>query len=343
MANFKNSPDPVRYQQNFFRHIIAACGDRKAVPLLGELLHLNKSAVYKRISGEKILGLDEFLVLTHAFQLSPEHLALSPDGRSSFQFDQLGRRVGNCAEYLELVAQNFQKFGKIPDLKIWFATNDLPLFYHGLFRELALFKLFAYARLNWQIPYTLSLDFHPDSFPEKAVYEQWMQPVWEAFASIPTIEIWTDKLFNNTARQIRHFAEKGQISDPSVVALLFEQLEALADLQEQMAEQGRKFRSAKGSLESRLAAEQSLYYSEVSANNMTMLMGKSPHFQNVYVVFDDPNFMVISDDRFCTYAHNWLTELRQKSIRISEDGAFVRHKFFQEIKAEVQRQKVRIS
>ncbi|MEZ4920400.1 MAG: hypothetical protein R2792_14960 [Saprospiraceae bacterium] len=336
MSNSRKNTDPVAYQQHFFSLITNLLGNKNIIPALCEVLHLNKSAIYKRINGEKLLTLDEFLLLSDTFNISHQLLSFSSEDQSVFQFDQLSQKVKSCREYLELIVSNFSEFGRFSDLKIWFATTDLPLFYISLFKELALFKMFTFARVNWELPYTLNLDFNPDSFPEKEIYYELLYPIGQLYASIPSIEIWTDELYTNTAKQIRHFAQNGQISNPQVVSILFEQLEALADLHKEMATTGTKFLSPKSK---QPAANLDLYYNQISASNMVIILGESQFFQGTYMVFDDPNYLFISDEKFYKYASEWLKAQRQKSIRISQEGAFIRNNYFRLLCKRIEQEK----
>ena len=154
--------DTRELQRRLLQHIGQLCGEKNIAPMLGELLSLNKSSEYNRLNGDKLLALDELLLLARQFQFSLDEWLRPPDGQLRFQFRALSAPVRNSREYLEDMAAHFKRFVETGALRVWFSTSTLPFFYHLNFRELALFKLFAYARISWQLPYTESLRFDPD-------------------------------------------------------------------------------------------------------------------------------------------------------------------------------------
>ena len=315
-------------QKNLFAHILSQQGEQTTVSVLSEVLHLNKSAVYNRMSGAKMLRYDELLLLCEYFHIAPEHVLPARNGISSFQMGALGSPVANCRDYLSSLTQHFKTFEGLSQLRIWFCTNELPFFYHMQFKELALFKLFTYARINWQLPYMEKLKFDPDNFPERDVYDTYVSPILRAYFRLPTIEFWSDQLYDHSLKQIQYFAKSGQIANTNVEQILYEQLEILCHHQQEMAKQGLKFHyqnkrfertSGMGALD--------LYYNEIIPTNITLL-AESNTLKGVFTVFDDPNFMFNGDEQFYHYTLNWLKKLRMKSTRISEEAEHTRCNFF---------------
>ncbi|MFN0035903.1 MAG: hypothetical protein ACKVUS_12640 [Saprospiraceae bacterium] len=320
--------DPTAFQRKFFRQIIALQGEKSAIPRLCNLLHLNKSSVYNRVKAEKMLRSDELLLLASTFGISIDEHLFAGKGIIPFRFDFLDAPVQNCRQYLERVLASFDLFKSVPDLRVWFLVNSLPFFHHMNFRELALFKAFAYARVNWQLPYTEGLVFHPDNFPEREVYEKLMKPILERYTAISTIEFWPDDLYHTTLRQIRYFAHSGQLADQSLISLLLEQLEALCEHQYEMAKMGRKWAHAdRFGKEGGKGGRFDLYHNEVAPLNITLL-AESKQLQGVFTVFDDPNFMFSSSARLYQYTFEWMQKLKSKCQHISEDSENDRRAYF---------------
>ena len=223
--------DASAFQRNLFRQIIVLQGEKSAASHFCEILHLNKSSVYNRIKGEKLLRIDELLLLASRFGISIDEPLFEGRGVIPFQFDFLETPVRNCRQYLERALASFDLFQGVPELSVWFLVNALPFFHHMNFRELALFKVFAYARINWQLPYTEGLVFHTDTFPERDVYERLMKPILARYTAIQTVEFWPDELYHTTLRQIHYFTHSGQLADQGLISMLLEQLEALCEHQ----------------------------------------------------------------------------------------------------------------
>lgn len=306
-------------------HLITLKSGSKSLPAaLSEVLHLSKSAVYDRINGNKQFSLQELLLLTEHFAISLDELQPPQPGKLIFEAASIARPVNNCEVYLKELYGQVAAFSEIPDLKVWFSTPSLPFFYHMFFRELALFKLFVYARINWQLPYTERLVFDPDTFPENYLYDRYMQPIASNYTSLATIEFWSDELFYHTLKQMNYFIESGQLRDKQVISTLVEQLSALCYHLEEMAKKGKKSalndRSGKH-------GEFGLYYNEIAPASLSLLL-ESSQVKCVFTVLDDPNFMVSHDHHLYHYTHQWMLKLRDKSNYISLNAEKDRRSYF---------------
>ncbi len=319
-------------QQELFNHIFARNADKEVVPILCELLHLNKSSVYNRINGEKLLKLDELVLLAATFGFSIDKHIFPEQGIVPFHFNFLKTPVRNCREYLEQVLASFRLFNSVPGLRVWFLANSLPFFQMMNFRELALFKAFAYARVNWQLPYTENLVFHPDTFPERDVYDRLMRPVLSVYSSIETLEFWPDDLYQTTLKQIKYFQHSGQLTDPQLVKTMLEQLNALCEHQYNMATAGRKW--AFDEKDHGFGAKFDLYHNEIAPLNITLL-AESKDLKGVFTVYDDPNFMFSDDPTLYNYTLEWMGKLKSKCLHISEDSEQNRRAYFNKIGEEV--------
>ena len=321
-------------QHKLFQHIIARSGEKSAIPMLCETLHLNKSSVYSRIKGDKLLKIDELFLLarTSGFHLD-QHL-FTGTGAVTFHFEFLISPVRTCREYLEKVLASFQLFSSVPDLRVWFSVNSLSFFHLMNFRELALFKAFAYARFNWQLPYTEHLVFDPETFPERDVYEKLMQPILSLYSNLDTIEFWPDDLYQTTLKQIRYFTHSGQLVDPSLARTLTDQLHALCEHQNKMAQAGVKW--AVGDRSPNNGGKFDLYHNEIAPLNITLL-AESQHLKGVFTVYDDPNFMFSDNVEVYDYTIKWMEKMKAKCLLISEGSEQNRSAYFNSITAEINR------
>jgi hypothetical protein len=327
--------DASEFQRIFFRQIIAFHGEKSAIFSLCDLLNLNKSSIYNRVKGEKLLRIDELLLLASTFGISIDGPLFEGRGVIPFQFDFLETPVRTCRQYLERTLASFDLFKGVSDLRVWFLVNALPLFHHMNFRELALFKVFAYARINWQLPYTEKLVFHPDTFPERDVYEKLMTPILERYTAIQTVEFWPDELYHTTLRQIHYFTHAGQLTDQGLIATLLEQLEALCDHQYEMAKMGRKWvYGDKFGKETAKGGKLDLYHNKIAPLNITLL-AESQYARGVFTVFDDPNFMFSSSEILYQYTFDWMQKLKAKCPHISEDGEHDRRAYFNALRISI--------
>jgi len=316
------------FQQKLLHHLALLLGEKSLVPILCDLLHLNKSSVYNRLKGEKLLSLEELLLIANQFGISLDAFLPSASEKATFRFKPLTTPVRNCREYLTEIVSNFKLFNDVPDLRVWFSTSTLPFFHHLNFRELALFKIFAYARINWQLPYTESLRFDPATFPERDMYESLMKPILEYYNRLSTVEFWSDDLYDNTLRQIKYFANAGQLADNSIAEMLLEQLQTLCVHQYEMAKQGHKWAvGTRSHVSAKYSGTFDLYYNEIAPLSITLL-AESQHLRGIFTVYDDPNFMFSADEGLYGYTLKWMQKLKAKCVHISQDGEQNRRAYF---------------
>ena len=302
--------------------------------MICEMLHLNKSSVYSRIKGDIMLKLDELLLLASTSGFHLDHHIFKGTGTVAFQFGFLTAPTRSCREYLEHMLASFQLFNATPGLRVWFSVNSLPFFHHMNFPELGLFKAFAYARLNWQLPYTENLVFSPDTFPERDVYEKLMKPILALYINLDTIEFWPDELYQTTLKQIRYFKHSGQLNDNTLENKLTDQLYALCNHQYEMAKEGRKWMF--GAKKQERYGKFDLYHNEIAPLNITLL-AESQHLKGIFTVYDDPNFMFSDDIAMYDYTLASMKKMKTKCLHISEDSEQNRRAYFHRIREEITR------
>ena len=325
--------DASAIQENLFRLIVSQVGSKKVIPLLCEVLNLNKSSAYNRLNGTKRIDLEELSLLVNTFKIPLEELLRPETRRGLFRSDTVDQQFRTGREHLEQVLRYFEHFSQASDFRLWFCTDELSYFQCMHFRELALFKLFTYANINWQLPYAQSLKFDPDHFPESGVYESLMLPILNHYNQVPTIEIWSDEIYHNILKQIKYFEASGQIAHAGVVRVLYEQLEQLCAHQYEMATEGIKWNySPRKSAPKLPGGTFELYHNSMAPASITLL-AESQALQGVFLVFDDPNFMLVSDAQFFQYTRNWMSNLRKKCIKISAEAEGARRAYFEHIRA----------
>lgn len=322
----------ITFQKELFRYIIVKSGEKKAVNDLSELLHLNKSSVYNRINGTTLLKVDELLILLQTSGFQMDSYVFQRQQTTLFQFGFLDKRVQSCTEYLENILNIFKIYSNVPKMRVWFVVNTLPFFHLMNFRELALFKLFVYCRINWQLSYTENLIFDPDTFPERAVYDNLVKPILNLYSGLDTIEFWPDDLYLTTLKQIQYFNHSGQMKNLALLNTLHEQLDCLCEHQNKMAKEGRKWPINDRGQEK--SGQFDLFHNEVASMNFTLL-AESDLLKGVFTVYDDPNFMFNDDAKLFDYTLALMHRLRAKSTRISEESEQNRKAYFLNIKAEI--------
>jgi hypothetical protein len=328
---FWKKMEPEEFQKLFFQRISDLRGTEMSIEMIGQVLGINKSSVYNRLSGKQLLRLDELKNLAEHFDIPIQELIPKAAEHVGFVFPTMTKKVESCTAFLNTIYDTLKYLSSAPDMRIWNSSTEMPFFQYQNFRALGLFKLFAWARINWRIPYLEDAVFHPDTFQEAHVYDQLSQPILHLYNKIPTVDIWTPAICDNTLAQLRYFEDSGQMAN-GVADEIRDQLFQLTKHQYAMAEQGKKWRF--GEEPNEHSASYELYINEISPTSITFFT-ESQHIKMVISVFDNPNFMHSTDPNLYAYTSEWMLKLRQKSTQISLAAEQDRRKFFQHIQHKI--------
>jgi len=139
-------------QQAIFDHIRRQVPpEQKLADVLSGLLHLQKGAVYKRLSGATPLTLEELAILAEHFTL-PVHELFYPDKPMFMAEFSAAAAPVSVMEYLHLLDADLSPLAGDPSARVWHVTVGLPDFYYYYFEELTLFQVFTWERMVWRNP-----------------------------------------------------------------------------------------------------------------------------------------------------------------------------------------------
>jgi hypothetical protein len=130
-----NASEITVRQQKILSAVTVRCGSISLVPVLCDLLHLSKSAVYDRINGTQSLSFPELIVLLDTFSISLEEMMAAKPERVSFLTNSILTPVKNGQTYLKTLQENVTAFAQTDGLRGWFSSPSLPFFHHMHFRE----------------------------------------------------------------------------------------------------------------------------------------------------------------------------------------------------------------
>ena len=324
----------MNLQRELINRIISYHHDGKrtnAVKNLSDLLSVGKDAIYRRIRGETLLTPDEILVLCQHYNLSLDSLLFQERNSVLFSFNAFSRKIKSFQDYLEDLKLNLEQFGQIPTAKVYYNTNEIPIFYYCFFRELISFKFYVWGRNIWNIDYLQNEAFHTDLIDHQ-VFDV-CEGVLDNYLKVNTIEMWSLNLFDNTLNQIEYYASTGAFRREDDALMLCDKLEALVDHMSHMATMGKKskigHREGYGTLQ--------LYHNEmISTNTLIYLKSEFPAVRVLFTIYGSPNFMKSTDERICDYTEEWIEKIMARSTIISENAARPRNWFFRGIKRRIE-------
>lgn len=297
---------------------------------LTQVLSLDKSAIYKRLDGSKILSLEEVILIQEYFQLPEYFFTSNASTVIPFRFGMLEKQPESVVGYLRPIYDQLMQLRTMDQVSITYASSEIPLFNYFQFPELTYFKFYIWARTIWEMPHYRNRTFDVSTVlsAEEDSFKDMVHQLRQAYSAIPSTEYWSVNILDNTINQIRFYAETDNFTDPRMCGQLMDQLDQLISGMEETARLGHK----PGEKE----ANFHLYHNEITHTNNTILVEHAGQPIQTYCSFDNPNFLTTDYSQFCLYTRQWFDKLRKGSTYLSVAGGRQRVKYFRELRRRLQ-------
>ena len=235
--------DGLQIQHELFELIKIRAADPKAwIDEIATILSISKPAVYKRINGTTALSLDDVARLMRQYSISFDKLVLPDKNSISFDFPYLEREIKSFPDYVIPLRAAVEKLSKVPEIKVWYATNELPFFYYFFFPDLTYFKFYMYARTVWNIPSYQNMKINLQEFSGYYALKDDIDAIQTAYYSLPGLELWNENVLNNTLNQIVYFLSSNYFEIPQEAFVLCDRLSSIIQHATKMAEKCKKFK-----------------------------------------------------------------------------------------------------
>ncbi len=324
--------ETTEVQQLFFQHIKANLpAHLSMVDEVAEVLNISNDSAYRRIRGEKVIGLEEIQKLCVHYKVSLDqflHLkseALVFTGRVNYESETV------FEDYLESVNRNLNIINSFEKRHLYFLMKDIPPFVHFQVPELSAFKFYFWMRSILHYDNMQKVKFSIDD-PQYEKYHLLSKNVIDAYNKVPTTEIWNVESINSTIRQIEFLRESGLYKNDGDVKRLYEKLEELINHIERQAETGLKFNI--GTEPTKHSAPYRLFVNEFVTLDNTLLAEMNDvrlTFINHSVLY----FVTTRDEQFNNAMFTNLDNLMKKSTLISEVGEKERVRFFNRLRDKI--------
>ncbi len=325
--------------QNYLFDSVLAKYPKKvdAISALADLLGVGSDAVYRRVRGDSDLTPKEIGLIANKFKISVDSYIFNETDHISFQFNPFVRTIKTFDDYLDDIHADVRALGSIPDVMVYYASSEIPIFYYIAEPELFSFKLYVWGRSIWNFAYLQNEDFHFGLIPPNVLEKA--KEVWRLYKMQGSVEMWSLNIVDNTLNQIEYHFHTNSFKERKDALGLCDKLLKLAHKLEVMAQQGSKVdtHSAHGNGGSNFT----LYHNEIIYTNNTIMVD-SPHFKSVYTTFGNPNFLKSSDLRLFNYTQKWFNDVIAKSTQISLHGEKNRKWFFDRLYRRIETVKQRI-
>ena len=291
---------------------------------LSDLLKISSDSAYRRIRGESSLSIEEIILLCKHFKLSFDSF-INNEHSVNFSYQSISCNTNSFICYLKNMKAGLEAILKYPaeQQQIIFAAEDIPVFHHFAHPALITFKLFYWNKSILNAPELEGEKF--EGIDTEPALKMLTQEIYELYAKIPVIEIWSDNTINSTIKQIEFYWDAGIFLSKKDALLICNELNQMlarinkqAELSTQLNIYSKPVMTPKNYL---------LYHSDVMMGNSCFL-SKRGNIKETYISYHTFNFMSTKNAIYCNETEAWLKNLIRKSNLISGVGEKQRYRYF---------------
>jgi hypothetical protein len=275
--------------------------------------------------------MSELTILTTTYGISLDHLIGKERGEMTFTHQYIQQQPKSFEDYLSAIVQNLRLTAHLPNATIHYASVEIPFFDYAYFPDLLAFKLFSWGRNVWGIESCLGSNVQFSSLLDETCMAL-IEEITHLFSQIPTNFYWNSTIYNNTINQLQYFYEIQIFEEKHIYQELTAQLHALMNLQQKMAEKGKKAPSPKYPATPTAAFR--LFHNEILTTSNLILVENDLQ-PIIFLTYDTPNFLQFANQTLYDYTLKWFESMQNKSIPISQTNAREREKFFKKLQEQL--------
>ncbi|MCL3780229.1 hypothetical protein EMN47_07465 [Prolixibacteraceae bacterium JC049] len=296
------------------------------VESVADLLDLSSDAAYRRIRGAKELGINELLTLCTHFNISLDNIMSLSNDHVMFRYKSLDfSKIEDYFSYMEDLASTFKSMSQAENKEVVFAANDIPIFHFLQFKELAIFKIFAWINSIEDNGTVLKFSDFMNSVASEGLYDCYNR-IATGYQSIPSTEIWTVKTIDPIISLIEFYTEAGYFETFEMPLKLCKQLLELIDMIKNWCATQQKNQHENG--------EFKLYLSDVELENSFVLFTEDEQ-KSCLVKLYTINSLQTKHGAFINETERWIKSAINKSLLLTGASQKERHKFFNQQECKV--------
>jgi transcriptional regulator with XRE-family HTH domain len=294
------------------------------VDVISERLNISQDAAYRRLRGEKRFDIDELYALCNTFNISLDSIFAVKSHGTIFNYTTLDiRDQANYLAYMQRFSKSLELLKQGKEKEIIFSATDVPVFHFMPFKELTIFKLFAWNNST----YSQKEKF--ESFLEnidKTNFFKCYDNIFADYAAIPSSEIWTTTTIDPIIRLLDFYYDIGSFEKNETYQLLCNQVGQMVENVRQWVEKGYKGKNPQNIFK--------FYTSETDLENSFGLFKRDTNIICVLKLFTI-NSLSTSHEPFCQEAQSWMESTLSKSILLTGASERERFKFFNSLQQKV--------
>lgn len=307
-------------------HIGQQAGNKKWKQELAPLLRLSQNAIYKRLNGTTPFSVEELLTLSEAYQFRISDMLGESYGPSvHFDLPYADQAVRRFMDYIQPILSDIRQLTRIPGAKVWYAANEIPIFWYFHYPPLIQFKYLMWGRITWQMPQMQSrkvaLDEVEFSPGERAAYEETLT----LYGQLESVEFWGDGILDTTLQQVA-FCIKTQLFHTADAHRVLDAMGLL--IQTLYVNLARGQKKEGGRLE--------VYHNDIAQSN-TCVYVETPQAGAVYTIFKNPNMMRTTHPVMVRETQDWFHSLMRNSSQLSQSAEQHRLAYLNELEGRLAR------
>lgn len=291
---------------------------------IADLLGISSDSAYRRLRNETEFTLKEVHAIAQHFKISIDSLFAYNSDFVTCNYIKLTDSAENFEKYLASLAGQLKMLQKLPNSRIIYAAEEIPIFHSLGTDPLRAFKLFYWQRSVLNVPEYQSKKFGMDIIPPKLL--ELATEIHETYKHVPSVEIWTDNTILTTVKQIEFYFESGAFKSKEDALLVLHHLHIMVDSLNTYSEQGAKLPGG--------PQNYTLYNSDLVIGTNCILI-TTDQFTSSYISFNTLNSITTTNRAFCEEIEHWMKNLMKKSTLISGSAEKQRFRFFNKMRQNI--------
>lgn len=320
---------------------LAQCKEKGAgknfAPQLADLLGLNPDAAYRRIRGTTPLTYLEIQKICKHYNMSFDTAVNYKGNSHPFEFTPMFGEGGfDMLTYIHGVLHQLRIFSEDPESCLTLVSMDLPYFRQFGYTHLQRFKLFYWQRAVLNMEGHRQKKFDPSLCNEPI--EALMRELYSLYHSFDSIEIWAPETLDSTLKQVQYGMVSGFFNSVD------DALQVCDDLDDLLNKLEREAVISKKSLNSDISAASGkfeMYQSDILLGSNTVQVQSGGELFT-YIGFNSFNSLMSRSPGFSEECSRWISQVRAKSILLSDVSEKLRYKFFQRLRGKISKLRKRI-
>jgi hypothetical protein len=325
----QTTPDTIqaRFLQRIQQHI-GCTNNKKWVEILTKTLNREEGAIYKRLDGSTALSIAEIEKLSQHFQVSFDETINPSSEYACFTYSALLSENPSAVAWAQQVIKDITLIAARKNPRIFYISNEIPLFYHFVFPHLRAFHLYFWSRYIWKANFALKSKLNLIEFTQYLNTTFPDTDMLLLYQQIPTTEILMPSFLDTTLRQIKYLANLKLFTDIHHALLLLADLKALLQMMQNMAiAQEKRFHpTIQG-------AKYALYVNEITQTN-NIVLGATNEGDLLFTTLISPDYLRTSHTTFTEDVQAKIEQVKVMSILLNKNE-YQRATFFDMLIAKI--------